>query len=128
MAISSPTFCTATIWGDPIAKGRPRMGPSGHAYTPERTRAAERAVAAALAAAMEGVPICDMPLGLDVRFFCATARRTDGDNLLKLVTDGANAIVMTDDHLVHEWHVRLTRGVGKKDARTEISFYILDGE
>jgi crossover junction endodeoxyribonuclease RusA len=119
-------FLELTIYGDPVSKARPRVGPNGHAYTPERTRAAERAVSALAAAKMAERAPADTPVGLAVEFFCATKRRSDGDNMLKLVTDAMNEIVFVDDYLIEEWYVRLVRGVGKKDARTEVTVYLLD--
>jgi Holliday junction resolvase RusA-like endonuclease len=119
------TFLELTLYGDPVSKGRPRMGPNGHAYTPERTRAAERAATAQLQNAMVDREPTSAPVGLAVEFYCATRRRTDGDNLLKLVTDAMNGVVFEDDFLVEEWFVRVVRGVGKKDARTEVTVYEL---
>lgn len=109
-----------TVYGDPVAKGRPRMGPSGHAFTPERTRSAERALVAQLQTAMAGKLPSSGSIGMAVEFYCATKRKTDGDNLLKLVTDAMNEVVFVDDSQVLEWFVRVKRGVGKKDARTEL--------
>lgn len=114
------------LYGDPIAKGRPRMGKNGHAFTPERTRSAERAVVASLMQAMQGVEIADVPVGIAVEFYCATKRKSDGDNLLKLVTDSMNEVVFTDDSLIEEWFCRIHRGVGKANARTEILVWKLD--
>jgi crossover junction endodeoxyribonuclease RusA len=118
-------FLELTIYGDPVSKARPRVGPNGHAYTPERTRAAERAVSALAAAKMAERAPADEAVGLAVEFYCATKRRSDGDNLLKLVTDAMNEIVFVDDSLIEEWYVRVIRGVGKKDARTEVTVYLL---
>jgi crossover junction endodeoxyribonuclease RusA len=114
-----------TLYGDPIPKGRPRLGKNGHAHTPERTRSAERAAIAMMMVAMAGQPIADVPVGIAVEFFCATNRKTDGDNLLKLITDAMNEIVVTDDSLIEEWFCRVHRGVGKANARTEILVYLL---
>ncbi len=114
-----------TLLGDPIAKGRPRLGKNGHAYTPERTKAAERAAQALMMAAMVDREPADVPLGLAVEFHCATKRGTDGDNLLKLVTDAANGIVFVDDSLIEEWYCRVYRGVGKANAKTQILVYEL---
>lgn len=115
-----------TLYGDPIPKGRPRMGKNGHAFTPERTRNAERAAITMMMVAMAGKEIVDVPVGIAVEFFCATKRKTDGDNLLKLVTDSMNEIVVTDDSLIEEWFCRVHRGVGKANARTEIFVWALE--
>lgn len=113
------------LYGDPIPKGRPRMGKNGHAFTPERTRNAERAVITSLMEAMAGQEVVDVPVGIAVEFFCATKRKTDGDNLLKLVTDAMNEIVVTDDSLIEEWFCRVHRGVGKASARTQVMVWVL---
>jgi Holliday junction resolvase RusA-like endonuclease len=120
------TILEITLWGDPVAKGRPRVGPNGHAYTPERTRAAERAAVAQFQAAMEGREPYGGPVGLAVEFFCATRRKSDGDNLLKLLTDSMNQVVIIDDAQIEEWYCRLHRGVGKKDARTTLLVHELN--
>lgn len=114
-----------TLLGDPISKGRPRMGKNGHAYTPERTKSAERAAQAQMMEAMLGQEPATAELGLAVEFHCATKRATDGDNMLKLVTDAANGIVFADDSQIMEWYCRIYRGVGKKDAKTMILVYEL---
>jgi Holliday junction resolvase RusA-like endonuclease len=116
-----------TLYGDPIAKGRPRMSPNGHTYTPERTRAGERAVSVQVMAAMRGAVPVDVAVGVAVEFHCATRRRTDGDNLLKLVTDAMNGIVIVDDSQIEEWFCRIIRGVGKANACTQILVYELRG-
>ncbi len=118
-------FLELTMYGDPVSKGRPRVGPNGHAYTPERTRAAERAATAQFQAAMEGREPTAAVVGIAVEFFCATKRKTDADNLLKLVSDSANEVVFEDDSQIEEIFVRLHRGVGKKEARTQVSVYEL---
>jgi crossover junction endodeoxyribonuclease RusA len=114
-----------TLYGDPIPKGRPRVGKNGHAHTPERTRNAERAAITSMMEAMVGTEIADAPVGIAVEFFCATNRKTDGDNLLKLITDAMNEIVVTDDSLIEEWFCRVHRGVGKANARTQILVWYL---
>lgn len=67
-----------------------------------------------------------VPVGLVVEFFCATRRHTDGDNLVKLVTDAMNKIVYKDDSQIVEWFCRIHRGVGAEAARTEILLYAVD--
>lgn len=109
-----------TIPGDPVPKGRPRHGANGNSYTPSRTRAAEKVVAQYVALSMRGQKPSDARVGVAVEFFCATARRTDGDNLLKLVTDAMNEIVYDDDAQIEEYFCRVHRGVGAQAARTEL--------
>lgn len=117
-----------TLLGDPIPKGRPRIGKNGHAFTPERTRAAERAAITLLMVAMGDLPPVEGPVGIAVEFDCATKRRTDGDNLLKLVTDAMNGIVVVDDSQIMEWFCRVRRGVGKANAETRILVWELGSD
>lgn len=112
------------LHGDPIPKGRPRTG-NGVTYTPPRTRTAEKAVKAVVATKMLGRGPVEGPIGLAVEFYCQTRRRTDGDNLLKLITDAMNGLVYVDDSQIEEWFCRVHRGVGKETARTEILVYEL---
>jgi Holliday junction resolvase RusA-like endonuclease len=108
-----------TIPGDPVSKGRPRTG-KGHTYTPKRTRDAEKVIELLVRQQMGLTPPVTVMVGVAVEFFCATKRRTDGDNLLKLVTDSMNKIVYADDSQIVEWFARVHRGVGTVGARTEI--------
>ena len=106
---------TITIPGRPIAKGRPRMGPNGRVYTPERTSGAEESLKWALREACP-VPL-EGALHLEVAFcfkmpksFPKARRvevedgqdpwytgRPDLDNLLKLFTDAGNGVLWRDD-------------------------------
>lgn len=118
-------FLTLTLHGDPVAKGRPRLGKNGHAFTPERTRMAEKAVTDAVIAAMNGLPPVADPVVVSVVFSCATRRRADADNLLKLITDAMNKVAFEDDSQIEEFHVRVHRGVGKANARTVLEVSLL---
>lgn len=109
-----------TVPGDPKAKSRPRSGSNGNTFTPKTTKNAEKVLATYAMAARKGAPPVSGSLGIAVEFYCATKRRTDGDNLLKLVTDGLNRIVYEDDSQILEWFCRVHRGVGLQAARTEI--------
>lgn len=115
-----------TIPGDPISKGRPRSG-RGRTYTPKRTREAETVIRQlvdespwALTEPYAG------PVTLHVRFYCATRRRTDGDNLLKLVTDAIqrgrrdSGGIIQDDAQIEEWYCRVYRKAKGEEPRTEI--------
>lgn len=115
-----------TLYGDPKAKARPRKGTNGHMFTPSSTTEAEKIVATFARHELgEGWEPVDQPVGMAVQFYCQTRRHTDGDNLFKLVTDALNQIVYTDDYLIEEFFVRVIRGVGKAEARTEIMVYLL---
>lgn len=113
-----------TVSGDPIAKGRPRTGKAGNTYTPPRTRSAESYIRAEARKVFDRDPV-DCRVGLVVEFYCATNRRTDGDNMLKLVTDALNKTVYVDDGQIEECFYRVHRGVGTEFARTEVNIYEL---
>lgn len=111
--------------GDPIAKGRPRVGRNGIVYTPRRTQLEERRIAVLAAEQYGELAPVGVACGIAVEFHCATLRRTDGDNMLKLVTDALNKVIYTDDYLLEEYFCRVQRGVGKDQARSEIYLYEL---
>jgi Holliday junction resolvase RusA-like endonuclease len=117
------------IPGDPIPKGRPRQNPNGgRSFTPARTRNAEFELREAffMHLGRDFTPV-ECEVGVAVEFFCATRRRTDGDNLLKLVTDSMNKLVIQDDAQILEWFARVHRGVGAQQAGTSILVYELSG-
>lgn len=113
-----------TVPGDPVSKGRPRVTKYGRAYTPKRTQEAEELVK--LAAREACAEPFEVPVAVDVVFYCKTMRRTDGDNLLKLVLDAMNEIVFTDDYLVEDVHYRVYRKAEGEEPRTEVCVFPLD--
>lgn len=101
--------------GKPCGKGRPRFARTGHAYTPETTRAAEAAVKLAarhIRPIDGGVRICVtayfvVPRGVSKavreRMLAGEIRPTvkpDADNILKLAQDALNGIAYADDKQV----------------------------
>jgi Holliday junction resolvase RusA-like endonuclease len=120
-----------TVMGDPIPKGRPRSGAGRH-YTPDRTVMAEQLVWSAMTNALRGRRPYEGPVGLDVTFWCATRRRTDGDNLLKLITDalqrGRRPVggLILDDAQIEDWHCRIHRGAAGEQPRSHIRVWTLE--
>ncbi len=121
---------TVTIPGDPIAKGRPRAS-SGVVYTPARTRDAEERVRQLAQIAYRRQPYPD-PVGIELVFYCATRRRMDGDNAMKLVTDaiqrgrrGFGGVIL-DDAQIEEWYCRIHRAAPGEAPRTELRVYELE--
>lgn len=112
-----------TIPGDPVVKGRPRFTKYGRTYTPKATTDAEGLIKKILA--NQGVTPFDQPVGMEVAFFCKTKRRTDGDNLMKLVLDACNEVAYTDDYLVEEVRYRVFRRAEGEEPRTEVLIYPL---
>lgn len=103
--------------GDPIPKARPRHG-KGFTFTSKRTRDAEQIIREHVTEL--GVVPYDVPIRVSLVFYCKTARRTDLDNMIKLVTDAMNKIIYTDDHLIHGLSARLHRKALGETPRTEV--------
>lgn len=112
--------------GDPKTKDRPRLSAHGRTYTPKRTVDAEKVIKG-LAAAAIAEPY-DRPVGIAMTFYTATKRRSDGDNMQKLVMDALNKIAFTDDYLVEESFWRLHRKAPDEEPRTEILVYTLEDD
>lgn len=109
---------SAWVPGEPVGKGRPRLGKHGRVYTPDRTRNAERAVGLAWWAPMigEGIPVAvkvtafyrrpldhlrsNGELTAKGQRLPVPMRTPDLDNVVKLVLDGLNGIAFADDKQV----------------------------
>lgn len=89
--------------GEPVAKGRPRVGRNG-AYTPSRTLVAEEHVGWCFRAARGQRAPQDSLIRVDVEFVVGTRRRVDIDNLAKTVLDALNGLAFGDDSQVVELH------------------------
>ncbi len=86
------------VEGDPVPKGRPRLG-RARTYTPKATRQAEAVLQWQFKRAMQIRPPVTGPVRVTVAF--GVRRRSgDLDNLVKLVLDAANGIVWHDDRQV----------------------------
>ena len=117
------SFC---VPGDPVVKGRPRFTKYGRAYTPKATVEAEKVIKKIIENL--GVTPFESPVGVEVAFFCKTLRRTDGDNLFKLVLDACNGLAYVDDYLVEEVRYRVHRKELAEEPRTEVLIYALSPE
>lgn len=106
------------IAGEPVTKGRPRVLRSGRTYTPARTKEYEARVKEAAAAAFPNGPVA-VPVRFTAAFVMPTRRRSDIDNLLKAVMDGAIGAVYLDDSQVYE--VKAYRSYNKGMGCTVIS-------
>ncbi len=106
---------------EPVAKGRPRMTKTGHAYTPQKTRSAEAELKwwAAKEAGARRLPLFDGPVGLSVAFIFPRPKtvkrkwhtvKPDVDNPCKLLMDSLNGIVWRDDSQVCELTARKSYG------------------
>ena len=111
---------TFTVYGKPVAKGRPRMTKSGHVYTPQTTREYEERIRNAAMSEMgrdKILPWTDkQPLKVVIDAFfklpkSATKKdridvlnhikfptvKADVDNIAKSILDGMNGYVYGDD-------------------------------
>jgi Holliday junction resolvase RusA-like endonuclease len=114
--------CDLTLTGEPVVKGRPRMG-RGRTYTPAATVAAEEAIRWQLRAA--GVrPVADDPLEVLLRFRCSGHRRRDIDNLCKLALDACNGFAWVDDSQVVHLDVWLERQSTRPGTDLRITRYV----
>ena len=98
----------------PVAKARPRMTRSGHAYTPEKTKQAEYVLKSTMMKWTQGKP--EFPLSktrachVTIHFYIDRPKskantlhvttRPDLDNYLKLVMDAGNGILWDDDSCI----------------------------
>ena len=116
------TAYTFIVYGDPVPKGRPRVV-NGHTYTDSRTTAAEARVRAAWLKG--GFKTIKGPLRIELRFYRATARRCDWDNLAKLVCDALNGAAYGDDDQIVTAEVH--KGIDRDNPRTEIRIEQIGG-
>lgn len=118
------TFQTIfTVYGEPVAKGRPRFTRQGRAYTPKKTHDYESEVQAMAKAAMGTQEPLETPVAVYVYVTfpippsyskkrteaCLNGsdrhtKRPDLDNCVKAITDGMNGIVYKDDSQVVSLH------------------------
>ena len=117
---------TFTIKGEPVSKSRARFtkrGSKTYAYTPERTKAGEEAVAWAFRQ-VHRKPATDAEVAyrIEAHFYNGTRQRRDIDNMTKLILDGLNGVAWVDDNQVIEIKARKSY-VPRAEARTEVAVY-----
>jgi len=83
--------------GEPIPKGRPRVTKSGKTYTPRRTMLGEELVQSCFRQSYPGVSSLYQEFEVHLTFFRRSKRKTDLDNLAKLVLDALNGLIWDDD-------------------------------
>lgn len=102
----------AQYLGKVVSKERPRSSKTGHMYTPEKTRAFEKAITAWAEENMEGRPVF-YPLAVEVHIYDYTVdpvllggvtskQHGDIDNKVKAVLDACNGIIWRDDKQINE--------------------------
>ena len=124
------TFCmTFRVYGEPVAKGRPRFTRQGRTYTPKKTHDYESEVAKMAKAAMGSSEPLETPVAVYVYVtfpipqssskkrseaclsgFEKHTKRPDLDNCVKAVTDGMNGVVYKDDSQIVSIHATKVYG------------------
>ena len=86
------------VYGEPRSKERPLFA-NGHAYTPPKTRLAEKVISDAY---VQKYPATKLEGHLQVylEFYMGSWRRKDLDNMEKLVLDALNGLAYDDDSQV----------------------------
>jgi len=99
------------IMGDPVAKGRPRLGRFG-TYTPTKTREAEDRIKSEIQFSADKVKskiYLEAAVSLEINFYVKIPKtkkrgypvsRPDVDNYSKLIMDACNGILWNDDSQV----------------------------
>jgi len=110
------------IYGQPVAKGRPRLGKWG-TYTPQKTVEYENLIKISYIEKYKGEPVLEDQLKLDIYFYFQIPKsvsnkkrqamlegkimhdkRPDIDNCIKIITDALNGIAYKDDNQIVEVH------------------------
>ena len=123
---------TFLVPGEPVGKGRPRIGKVGsHArmFTPAKTASYEGLIALAGTTAMDGRTLLECPVMVEMRIVLAIpqsmskkrkaqaiagelfpTKKPDMDNVIKAIYDGLNGVVWKDDVQVVDAFVRKRYG------------------
>ncbi len=139
-----------TIYGPPVAKGRPRHMRNGHTFTPAKTRQAEDNIRAQACRYLELLPGGDpIPAGVPIQLtilFCLPipaswslkkqrraeenailpTTKPDLDNLVKAVKDALNGLFWHDDSQVVRYG-ELTGKYYDRQPKTEVIIETLEG-
>lgn len=110
------SFC---VNGNPIPKGRPRLGYRRRVFTPKRTLDYEELVARE--AVSQGVKRVSDTLRVEIDFYRSTRHRVDLDNLIKSILDALNFIAYDDDVQIVQLEAR--KDYDKKHPRAEVRIY-----
>lgn len=127
---------TFIIPGEPVAKGRPRMTRTGHAYTPSKTRLYEGYIQDL----WKKKTVAELPTGLPLRV-CVDAffsipksmskkarkaldgaphtKKPDADNVAKAVLDALNGLAFDDDSRI--CYLKVTKQYALCEPRVEVT-------
>lgn len=118
--MNARTMTPLIVWipGQPVPKGRPRLG-NGHVFTPAKTREAEETFKWRLKAAK--AKLFDMPVKVEMHFHRSDNRLCDLDNLVKLCWDAMQGVCYQDDSQIVELHAVLERGCSEPGTWLKVS-------
>lgn len=125
-----------TIPGEPVAKGRPRMTRSGHAYTPSKTRLYEEHVRVAWKQKREAKDCYNYSLRVFIAAYFSIpksvskkkrlamdgtphTKRPDADNVAKAVLDALNGVAFADDSAIHD--LQIVKRYTMDEPRVEVA-------
>jgi crossover junction endodeoxyribonuclease RusA len=97
------------IEGEPVPKGRPRLGANGNVRTPQQTKQGEQWVQTCLLGATVGRMIDPTGEFEVILEYTTASHAKDLDNLIKLDLDALNGYVWADDRQVTHIDARITR-------------------
>jgi Holliday junction resolvase RusA-like endonuclease len=119
-----------TVYGEPVAKARPRFTRQGRTYTPKKTHDYESEVAMMAKAAIGASPPLETPVAVHVyvtfpvpqsyskkrRDACLNGselhtKKPDLDTVVKSITDGMNGVIYADDSQIVSIHAKKVWGV-----------------
>jgi Holliday junction resolvase RusA-like endonuclease len=133
-----------TVYGEPVGKGRPRVGRlkngASHTYTPEKTAAYERQIRVEFLRQTGGARFPgDVPLEMSIAAYYAIPKsaskhkraemeigalrpmkKPDADNVLKICADSLNKMAYHDDAQIVKSAISKHYG---NEPRVEISIY-----
>lgn len=117
-------YITLVFPVEPVAKGRPRITRSGHAFTPAKTRKAESEIEtlARIEMAKQKREAFSCPVAVAIEFIMQKPKkpsqpypsRADLDNYAKLVCDALNEIVWNDDSQIVDLYLTKRWGDASK--------------
>lgn len=135
---------TFTVPGEPKGKGRPRLGRSGHAYTPHDTANYENLVKVCFAEAYTDFEPLDCEVYVDITAIYKIpksvskkksldmqmgivnpTKKPDLDNIAKIICDSLNGMAYGDDSQVTKLIVRKVYGL---QPRVDVKIGWQDGE
>jgi len=113
------------VFGEPVAKARPRVVVSGgrRAFTPSRTVRGEQHVQQCCFVSNPRLRPVEGLVCLKLRFYLGGLGRADLDNLVKLVSDALNGIAWHDDAQVTKLDAEMF--LFEPNPRTEVEVWLL---